>query len=354
MLWVHKSADSAFRLIRRDGSKWNQEAVLELDRKDAADPYLIIREICGRSGVPSVGICLPNELILRKSISLPSVARENLAQIVGFEIARHTPLGVDQVFFDYRITRENLSRKFLDVQLTVTPRKDIDKLLVFLQEAGYPPRAMMVMDDIEGKGHCADLLPQEMRRESSALRNTVYTAMVLVTLCIACAALLLPVWKKREQLLAIYPVIEQVAPRAEAINARRVELEKMVAQYNAPLEKKLATPSMVEVLEDLSMVIPDDTWVMHLAIRNGVVDMTGDSSTSARLIGLLERSRYLENAQFKSPLVKERGGIERFVLQADIRKNLLDNAVGKNGKVMPQSSDPPGKREQPGYPRGRV
>ena len=65
---------------------------------------------------------LPAERVLQRTVDLPLAAAENLREVLGFEMDRHTPFKAEDVAFDYHIVSTDRQTKRLLVDLTVAPR----------------------------------------------------------------------------------------------------------------------------------------------------------------------------------------------------------------------------------------
>ena len=102
-------------------------------------------------------------------------------------------------------------------------------------------------------------------------------------------------------------------------SASRKEIEKLAAEHNFIVgeEAGRSTPA-VAILEDLSQILPDTTWVQQLDIKSTSkgreVQIAGETGSSSQLIEVLEKSGILANASFKSPLTKgQTPNTERFL-----------------------------------------
>ncbi len=75
----------------------------------------------------------------------------------------------------------------------------------------------------------------------------------------------------------------------------------------------------MELLEELSARLPDDTWLFRAEVRDGKVHLQGTSTGASALIAELENSRFLEDVRFASPVTQDgASGRERFHLSASI------------------------------------
>ncbi len=87
-------------------------------------------------------LCLPRAQAACNRILLPAAARENLAQVLEYEIEHLVPLPRDQVFFDYSV--RPLGEERLEVLLTCIPREVVRVNLEALEDAFVRPRGIVL------------------------------------------------------------------------------------------------------------------------------------------------------------------------------------------------------------------
>src|SRR6185436_21066531 len=90
-------------------------------------------------------------------------------------------------------------------------------------------------------------------------------ALIAVAALVATA---LPIWQKRGYAIALMQLASQGRVQADASNALREQLERLTGDYNFALAKKYAYPSALQSVEDLSRLLPDDTWLTQLEVKN--------------------------------------------------------------------------------------
>ncbi|MDQ1315409.1 MAG: ral secretion pathway protein [Pseudomonadota bacterium] len=326
MLWVGME-QGALVLWRLAGQKRSEIGRINLAAGAAADHKIAFDALLNKAGAHPVGICLPATQVLRKEVTLPLAAAENLSQVLGFELARQTPYTADQVYYDQRLLREDRRANRLHVLLGVAPRTVVDEMLSHLAAWNITPQAVAVSDELESAGNCLNLLPARLRPASSRAGYWLYGAMAGVTLILFAAMLAAPLWKKREVVIALQPALTQARQQADAVDALKQEQERLLAEYNFPIEHRLTIPARVALLEEVTRILPDNTWLQQLDIHGMEISMQGNTSSSAKLVGLFEQSTLLENANFKSPLVKVQGSEERFQLAAVVKAIDLAEAL---------------------------
>ncbi len=317
-LWVGVE-QGAFVFWRLTGQKRSEIGRIDLTAGDAADHKITFNALHDKAGAGPIGICLPPAHVLRKELILPLATVENLNQVLGFELGRQTPYTADQAYYDQRLLREDRSANRLHVLLGVAPRTAVDEILSLLIEWGVTPHVVVVSDELESTGDCLNLIPPGLRLKPSRAGYWLYAAMAGVTLALFVILLAIPIWKKREVAIALQPVLAQSQQQADAVDALKQEQKRLLAEYSFPIEHKLTTPAKVTLLDEVTRILPDNTWLQQLDFHGMKVSMQGNTNSSTKLIGLFEQSALLENANFKSPLAKVQGSEERFQLEAEVK-----------------------------------
>jgi general secretion pathway protein L len=319
--------------------KWQEAARMECNGNDPAGQrsafLALLKKLDKRPD--EVGILLAKEHTLSKCLNLPLAVEENLAQVLGFEMDRNTPFKSDQVYFDYRITGRDMKLGQLEVQMVVAPRPVVDEMLAWAGRCGASVQGVWLADELSMAPPRTNLLPLASRApEKSPLRH-VNLALAALAGVLLIAALIVPVWQKRELIIRLMPLADRARQQAEATEALHRELDRQVAEYNHLLEKKQVSPVMVAALDELTRLLPDDTWVQQLDIKGDELQIQGETASSSQLVGLFEQSRILRDASFKSPLTKVQGG-ERFQLAAGVKPLPPPDAVKAKSPQPPVSS----------------
>ena len=138
---------------------------------------------------------------------------------------------------------------------------------------------------------------------------------------VALAAVLVPLVQKREYAIALNKQAEEARVQALAADAVRTQLERAQGEYNFVLAKKYAYPGTVQLLDGVTRVLPDDTWVTQLEMRTSLrgkdtqrdLVLRGESANAGKLIGLLEDSKLVEQAALRSSTTKIQPGPGRDV-----------------------------------------
>ncbi len=269
------------------------------------------------SRVKQIVLRLPANKVLSKVISLPLAAEANLRQVVGFEIDRLTPFSPTQIYYDvYVVERQSAARR-LQVKLFAAPRSLVDGQLKQLGEMGFFADSVHV----EKADSEVNLLPPERRpRKNRVALRTQWALTGLMVLLLAAVALL-PLWQQRSLVLDLMPQVDVAQAKAEEVLSLRETLDVSIKTSHFLLQKRRDSVFAIDILNELTRILPDDTWVEQLEIKGDEIQVRGQSLQATRLIELVETSDLFYQAVFRSPVtVDRRTNRERFFLSARVGK----------------------------------
>ena len=167
------------------------------------------------------------------------------------------------------------------------------------------------------------LLPPEQRVNTApriSAANSLLAALALILLGVALA---LPVWQKQQAIAAINPLVQDAKRQAEGADRLKSELDTLVQTYDFLLQRKHSYPAATAVIDELTRVLPDGTWLQQLNLRSHPkgweIQLQGETTISSRLASVIEDSPLFRDAGFKSPLIKGQApASERFHLGAEL------------------------------------
>ena len=272
-----------------------------------------------RNGQRDVVIALPSDRVLRKTLTLPLATEENLRQVLEFQMEEYTPFPLSQVYFGHRVAGRDFARGQLAVEFAATPRDAVDEAVQRLNDWGCVVRAA-VAEDMLAAGTLVNLLPAAQGKPPSLLRHGLNPWLAGLVMLLAIAAMAMPLIIKREAVVQMQPWLEKSKTAAEAADALRRDLATRIEEHNYLLEKRQALPAVIVALEELTRILPDDTWVQQLDVKGKELQIQGETASSVKLIGLFEQSGRFYDASFRSPLTKgQTAGAERYQLALQMR-----------------------------------
>ncbi len=241
--------------------------------------------------------CIGAQRILRRTINLPAAAEDNLRRVLTFEMDRQTPFKADQVYFDYRLAARNATDRNLHVELTVVTRAQLDAELTALAACKAPLDGVDCWADGSGSQRAGlNLLPVEQRFKRKNLPLRLNLALAGAALILLVTAMLLWLANRESALTAMQAQVEVAQKDATQVAALRKTLQEGVDSANFLSRKKRETPVMVELLDDLTQRLPDDTYLERLNVdEKNKIELQGLSDDASKLIGLLQKSSLLTN-----------------------------------------------------------
>lgn len=282
-----------------------------------ADQALELEELGRRSR--EVVLCLPREKALVRRMTLPQVAEENLREVLGFEMDRQTPFSLDQVYYDCSITARDPRAGKLSLDLVVTPRAYLDELLTRLDDIGFRPHQATLCGQRAGQVQPVNLLPETARPRRSNTARYMNLALGVVVLALLLGAIVLPLMNKTQVISLLEARAEMVTGKAEVTRRLREEVEQLGKDARFLVDKKQGSRLTLEIIDELTRLLPDDTWITQLEIKGQQVQIQGESASAAALIPLIASSDMLANPQFRSPVTRlPRSNTERFNLSAEL------------------------------------
>lgn len=262
-------------------------------------------------------LMLPAEAVLTRRTSLPSQVKDNLPQVLRYELDRLSPFRPEQVLYDYRVVSGGKGESRLTVNLALTRRDLVDDWLKRLSQAGAP------VDEVvwEGAWAKANLLTPEERPRHRQPRLDLNKLLLVLTLILGVATLATPLWQKTRDLETLNAELRRARTQAVQVDQARQALERARRGSTEVLRQKVEQPRMLDLLRELTERIPDDTWVQSLEYQNGEVQLRGESGRATSLIGLLEGAPGITGVSFRSPVTQvAQTGKERFNLAFNFKR----------------------------------
>lgn len=268
-----------------------------------------------------VYLSLPAERALRKTLRLPLAVEENLRQTLTFELDRQTPFKPDQVYFDCIVRERHPAQQQLLAELIVLPRNAVDEPVGQIAALGLPLNgAVLASDVLESGARSPNFLSSIAPNNRFRRRLWSNAALLLLALLMTAAAIVLPIWQKRNTAMTMTSLALAAKASATQTQALRDRMDALASEYKFPVDQKNALPSTFLLVNQLTKLLPDDTWVSNLDVAGSDVQVQGETGSSSKLIELMENSGFLKEASHKSLLTQIPGTtVERFHIAAKTR-----------------------------------
>jgi len=257
---------------------------------------------------------------IRRRVSLPFGTEDRLSDVLGYEMDRLTPYAREDVYFDFRIESRDTERRVVNIDLVVALRQTVDVILERLKQLDIVPSKVTLRGGIAGSDQMSmNLLPARSDARSISRREVVPVATTVCAALLAVTALAYPVAHKWLRMQELDAEIERLTPVALAAQETKDQISAALRQGGFFAEKWASIPTKIQLLDEITRVIPDDTWLSQVQIKGDMVRIQGESEGASSLIGLMETSELFRDVSFSSTVTKNpRTSNDRFVIQAII------------------------------------
>jgi general secretion pathway protein L len=266
-----------------------------------------------------VEILLKSNQVLFRSLDFPKQAADFLEGMIRAQIDRLTPWTANDAVFTWS-SPSDIPNERIQLTLAATSRTRIQPLVRLASDLGAASVAAFAEPPAdEGALRRFNIFEISLQ---SAFGQKVNLQRVLRIALLCCG-------------LAAVAALALAAYGGSALDGENQQLSRRIAERRASLrlnqdaaggsaqsllvKRKQTTPSSVMVLEAMSKVLPDNTYVTELRIDGDKVQVVGISQDAPSLIRLIEQSPQFSRATFFAPTTHAQNDPgERFHIEAHI------------------------------------
>ncbi len=276
----------------------------------------------------NIALCIPADKGLRNKIKLPLSAKSELSNILDFEIDRQTPFSHDQVYSGFRLIDKKMASNSLNVELNVVPQKYVDPQLDILKGAGIIPQTVELVDDRPGPW--VNVLSGPAVNDDHIGTRYLNKFLCLLGLLLFGIAIALPFRELEHAITQAENSIKEARAGALEVNELRSKWEKTHERQNS-LNKMIDDHrSVTMILDELTRLIPDDTWLSRLDFKGETIRLQGESSSATSLIRLIENSSSFSGTHFQSPVTSSATtDNDRFQIKTNITQKVIPQVSSK-------------------------
>lgn len=275
---------------------------------------------------------LADDYLLVRDITLPLVSDGDIASVLAHEIDRLSPFQKDKVCYGYEVLKKNVQTGKLRLRLICLERAVLESLLAQCVELGLGVVQVQGKTDLsEAEPFCEtlNLLPADQRPAKEKLWNSANQAMAGLALVLLLAVLMLPLWHYENQIGHLSEEVNALLEQSKVVRAKQARLVNALDIRDALVERKNNEFEKIIILHKLAQVIPDNTWLTRVTIRNSALEIEGESEKSSDLIEKLESEAAFYQVEFASSVTRNTlTAKERFQIKmhlSDKPKALFNN-----------------------------
>lgn len=308
----------------------DREQLADLVQLDIEDETLqiSIQDYCSQHqlNVLTAVLGLVRTQAVIKNLSLPAAVEENLEGMLNFEMDRHTPFSADDVFFTQRVTSRDRVAEKIAVELVAVPKRAALAVMDWLAGFGVTAASIVVRlrdaaltaGDLVASGNLLNRDGKDQNRSAirQSRRHLEWAVAVL-----AISALAIPAVHDGLSIRSLQQEVDVAKASAAKAQSAQRQLQDLVQPGEEFLRLRSSTPLAVAVLNEVTRVVPDNTWLDRVEIDLGVVRLQGESDQAAVLLALFEDSSMFSDAKFSSTITRNaRSERDRFAIEASINE----------------------------------
>lgn len=292
----------------------------------------IINQADGRK--VQVHYLIPNETALVRKIGLPQGAKENLDEVISFELDKYVPFNANQVQLAYKIDNENSNEEKLLLDLAVIPKQHIQEILKLCDDKSVTLDAIDVCasdEDSVPKGIGVNLLPQDKRKAFDYFNLKLNLGLGIALVALIYFVMYTSIANKENKIERLTNINAALQKQARTAKILRKELKSVIVSSKFLKNKKDKTPSVGTLIADLTTRLPDNTYITRLKVNAERLEIAGQSDNANSLIPELDQSKNWYVPQIVGGVVPDpRTKKEKFTIKADLQKPQEENADVNN------------------------
>jgi general secretion pathway protein L len=244
-------------------------------------------------------LVLDSKKVLHKELKFPAATEANLQQVLSFEMDRQD-------------TGE------INLELLVAPRRMVDPFLEKLAARGLTPAGV----DVEQAGRIAgvNLLPAERRQNPLPPRARLNLGLAAAVIVLLVAVMVQSLGARAERVFQLEEAIAEVQDEARRVQRLKEQVADTSEAASFLTRKRSQSPLAIEILAEVTKILPDGTYLDRLVVGEQSVVMQGKSGNAQQLIELVNRSDMFEAAAFQgSTRLDSASGLEIFEVTSQLR-----------------------------------
>ena len=252
---------------------------------------------------------MPASSIFVRTISVPEAAMTQIDSILSIDLENSTPFSRDDINHGFQVTRGDMPGT-RDVRHIIIKKALLQPYLNEFSGLGIPLHAV---DAVGCEG--INLLPRDpsiRRFVASRWKSFAMLASVLVFV----AGLHIRNYREIAVLNAQYKDLS--ADTQEVRNAAS-EAREAAAVSDALSKRLSARPMAIELLSEVTALLPDDVYLTGAKIDGPEFSVSGNAASASSVIGLFERAPFAKSVSISAPITSLPSGAgEHFELRIEV------------------------------------
>lgn len=275
-----------------------------------------LRSLLRRRGrdLPVV-VRVPSAWLLEREVVLPIAAAGEFGRVLSYEMDRFTPFRADEVIWTFMLRARDSAQQVVRARLSLVPRVWLDQPLSLLQTAGAAP-SLLECDRPDGEVCTIPITRPLSARDRR--RKLTERALALGCAALAVAVAALPLVRQTLARADVESQITALEPRARQAEALRARIAGALKGAENVASEQARNGNVLEILAALTQILPDDTYLTGLRLKDQTLTIEGQSAAAAKLIPALSNNPLFADPTFTAPVTRTERGRDLFELRVRI------------------------------------
>jgi len=306
-----RANSKSIKLFRLNDS--TEELVFTTDpRRPEAVPANLLQQ----TRYSTVEIVVPAAAIIERRLDpLPAESLPFIENVVLHQIESIFPWRASDILHSTKTGKRDDGMLDVSVQATSSPAIQAELALAKACDAS---EVLITTENHDRDGHGQILASIGSYKEGKLARARLISRAAVVALLVSSVTVVGWTAYTRWSLSSDIAALDQAIADRRALIQRSIEAGAS-SQKRGPEAKKRLTPAAVVILDKLSSILPDGTYLTDLTLDGGRIRIAGISSNAVQLVPLLEKSGQFKNATFYAPTTRlAEGNSDRFSIEATL------------------------------------
>lgn len=298
------------------------------------------------SGQRFEAIEIPETLLLRRFLSVPSMAQAQVAQAVELDMRSASPFAAADLLWGY--SAQPQEQGGLRIEAVMASRKQAQGY-VASQQHRLEAASKAAANAHEVWAFTLDNTPvvlpgwgEARRARHGARRRHVAYALMAAAVCLVAAMAVTPTMQLRLRALQAVHAFEALQARTVALVGQREAYMRSVAQLESLQGLLAARAKPLSLLETLTRTLPDDTSLHSIEVQGLKVTLNGLTGNAATLMQLLGATEGFREVRAPSPATRNPGAdAENFIVELQLDPAVFSMAAAPPAGNGPAAGTPP-------------
>lgn len=272
-------------------------------------------------------LVVPGAWTIVKTAEFPLTVKENLPDVVSYELDRLTPLSPERAFYDFRILAEDENR--IRIMVAATKAETLQPYLEALGGKGIAISRVVIAPPVSGTAgmdpRSQSAVAGEMNLLAKGIHPSPKTPMALTIVLLSVLVALGLFWLVSPLRIAetrVEIIDREIAARRDEVKkveGLKKDLEGVEKEIAAVETFKSSRPVTLNLLKELTRILPMNTWLSRIRFTESTVDIEGYAASATEILPKLEASGHFKKVEFASPTSRDvRLNADRFSIKMEI------------------------------------